>query len=82
MAAEQGNVDAQALLGDIYVKGQGTAQDFKKAYIWYGVAAKNGNQNSTHNLPLIETKLTSGQKAKAEKEIEMIWEQTQKNPQS
>ena len=41
--AEQGNADAQALLGTMYFKGQGVPKDFRLALKWYQAAADQGN---------------------------------------
>jgi len=41
--AEQGNVAAQIVLGQMYYDGQGTPQDFKQAYIWFSVATAMGS---------------------------------------
>ena len=42
-AAEQGNVDAQSLLGLLYEYGTGVAQDDKQAVAWYRKAAEQGD---------------------------------------
>ena len=41
--AEQGDADAQFLLGFMYAYGKGVAQDFAKAVKWYRKAAEQGN---------------------------------------
>ena len=42
-AAEQGNVDAQLALGDMYHNGEGgVLQDYKEAEKWYRKAAEQG----------------------------------------
>ena len=46
--AEQGNVDAQFNLGQMYLRGDGVSQDFKEAARWYTVAAEQGNK--MHNI--------------------------------
>ena len=42
-AADQGNADAQSLLGFMYYQGQGVAQNYKEAARWYRKAADQGN---------------------------------------
>ena len=42
-AAEQGDVDAQGLLGAMYFRGRGVAQDYKQAVAWYRKAAEQGD---------------------------------------
>jgi len=41
--AEQGNVDAQFALGDMYFRGQGVPQDDAQARDWYLKAAEQGD---------------------------------------
>jgi len=45
--AEQGNVDAQYILGVCYQYGDGVGKDEKKAVEWYMKAAEQGDQ--AHN---------------------------------
>ena len=40
--AEQGNADAQWLLGSMYEEGKGVPQDYKIAVKWYTHAAEQG----------------------------------------
>ncbi len=40
--AEQGNADAQSILGEMYDDGQGFAQDYAEAVKWYRKAAEQG----------------------------------------
>lgn len=44
--AEQGNADAQFLLGDMYAKGQGAGADPIQAWKWYELADRNGAQGA------------------------------------
>lgn len=37
--ADQGNADAQNMLGYMYAKGQGVPQDFVQAHVWFNLAA-------------------------------------------
>ncbi len=46
--AEQGNADAQANLGLMYVKGQGVPHDFNNALEWYRKAAMQGVPGAQH----------------------------------
>jgi len=48
--AEQGNADAQTLLGAMYDNGEGVPQDYKTAVKWYTLAAKQGNAFAQSNL--------------------------------
>lgn len=42
-AAEQGNTNAQGLLGAIYAEGKGVPQDYRKATQWFRESAEHGN---------------------------------------
>jgi TPR repeat protein len=41
--ADQGNSDAQSMLGDMYDKGQGVSRDYSTAVSWYSKAAAQGD---------------------------------------
>ncbi len=53
MAAEQGNADAQHILGVIYQSGQGVPQDNLEAAKWFRKAAEQGNADAQFNLGLM-----------------------------
>lgn len=42
-SAEKGSIDAQVELGILFAKGQGVAQDFQRAAVWFTKAAEKGN---------------------------------------
>ena len=48
--AEQGNAEAQRMLGTAFASGQGVPQDFVQAVIWYGEAAYQGDPDAQTNL--------------------------------
>ena len=48
--AEQGNIDAQAMLGEMYWLGDGVPQDYKTAVKWFTLAAKQGDSISQNKL--------------------------------
>ena len=50
LAAEQGDADAQKVLGDMYKQGQGVPRDYQEALKWYRLAAEQGNAKAQHNL--------------------------------
>lgn len=52
-AAEQGYVEAQYNLGNIYRKGVGIPKDNAKAIKWFRLAAKQGHASAQSNLGLI-----------------------------
>ena len=48
--AHQGNVDAQTMLGEMYLDGIGVKQDTKKAYSWLSKAAQSGDKEAEYLL--------------------------------
>ena len=48
--AEQGDVEAQYNLGQMYAEGQGVPQDYKAAVNWYTLAAEQGAAKAQFNL--------------------------------
>lgn len=53
-AAEVGNAEAQAMLGQAYAsRNQGVPQDFAKALMWNGKAAAQGNARAHFNIALM-----------------------------
>lgn len=55
-AAEQGNSQAQAFLGDYYARGQGVTQDYAAAAKWYRKAAEKGVPQAQNNLGVMYAK--------------------------
>ena len=49
-AAEQGDVDAQYNLGNMYAKGRGVRQDNAQAVQWFRKAAEQGDAEAQNNL--------------------------------
>ena len=43
LAAEQGNIGAQILLGEVYLQGEESLQDIEEAMIWFRMAAEQGD---------------------------------------
>ena len=50
LAAEQGNAEAQFILGFCYYNGEGVKQDNAEAAEWWHKAAEQGNAHAQHNL--------------------------------
>ena len=48
--AEQGNVEAELQLGQMYDLGRGVAEDAKTAVKWYTLAAEKGDKYAQNNL--------------------------------
>ena len=53
LLAEQGDADAQKVLGDMYKQGQGVPQDYQEALKWYRLAAEQGFAKAQYNLGLM-----------------------------
>ena len=66
-AAEQGNADAQFMLGLIYYKGEGVAKDLVEAHAWWEVAEAAGNGDARKNLKSAEKVMLRAQIAEATK---------------
>jgi len=49
-AAESGDAEAQANVGEIFERGLGGSPNYKAAAIWYGKAAAQGNSRAEFNL--------------------------------
>jgi TPR repeat protein len=49
-SAEQGNSNAQYLIGFIYANGDGVVEDQQQAVVWYRKAALQGNQSAQDEL--------------------------------
>ncbi|WP_347990344.1 tetratricopeptide repeat protein [Methylomonas sp. AM2-LC] len=55
LAAEQGDVKGQCNLGNMYLDGQGIAQNYQKAVEWYRKAAEQGDANGQNSLGFVYT---------------------------
>jgi TPR repeat protein len=69
-AAEQGDVDAQVLLGLLYDLGHGVPQDFTQAASWYRKAAEQGNVDAQYYLG---TDYDSGQGVPQDNSLAVVW---------
>jgi TPR repeat protein len=49
-AAQEGDLNAQTMLGSMYYEGKGTAQDYKEAARWFQLAAQRGVADAQLNL--------------------------------
>lgn len=52
-AAREGSADAQCLLGYMYERGLGVAEDMSEALKWYRKASEQGNDTARKNLEII-----------------------------
>ena len=72
--ADQGHADAQFNLGVMYDDGQGVAQDYVQAHMWFSLAAsrfsaaeKNNRDSAISNRDRLALKMTPEQIAEAQK---------------
>ena len=52
-AAEQGDVEGQALLGSMYYNGEGVLKDLTQAVFWFKKSAEQGNAKAQYLLGLM-----------------------------
>jgi TPR repeat protein len=65
-AANQGDADAQTILGSMYGEGKGVPRDYVWAYMWYSLAAAQ-SEKARSLLNLLEGMMTPDQIAEAQK---------------
>jgi len=65
-AAAQGDTSAQFNLANMLRLGQGVAQDFIRAHMWYNLAAVSGNKNAVELRDLTAARMTPQQIAQAQ----------------
>ncbi len=56
-AAEQGNANAQDLVGEAYFSGEGVSQDYKEAVKWLLKSAEQGNSGAQNRLRIMYAKV-------------------------
>jgi hypothetical protein len=56
ISADEENNDAQNLLGEMYLKGQGVDKNYGEAVMWFRLAANQGNIKASTNLGLMYKK--------------------------
>jgi TPR repeat protein len=71
-SAEQGFLEAQVALADLYRKGQGLPQDFFQAYVWSSIAALRGDAYAARLKVLLAEKLATPQVKQAE-DLAQAW---------
>ena len=66
LAADQGHAEAQRSLGTMYRWGRGIPEDLVLAYMWYDLAAAQGNDGALGTRDIVEQLMTSEQVAEAQ----------------
>ena len=80
-AAESGHADAQNNLGSMYVEGRGIPQiqDNRLAYMWFSLAADQGNELAPRNLENVKNSMTPEQIIEAKEMAKKCHAQNYKN---
>ena len=63
--AEQGNAEAQSLLGVMHRRGQGVARSSVRAFVWFSRAAARGNAKAKTELREVSQTMTPEELAQA-----------------
>ncbi len=69
-AAERGVVDSQYNAGYLYEFGFGVTKNLVEAYVWYGIAAKQGDTEATRRITLLNKTLSDVEIENAKKRID------------
>ncbi len=69
-AAERGVVDSQYNVGYLYEFGFGVTQNPVEAYVWYGIAAKQGDTEASRRLKILNETLSKVEIDSAKKRID------------
>ncbi len=65
-AAKQGDADAQYMAGFLYMRGQGTRRDLPRAYQWFTLAARQGDEFAADELKSLSMRMSAKQVSEAE----------------
>jgi TPR repeat protein len=67
LAAKQGYLDAQLDLARLYEQGKGLPQDAVQAWLWYSLAARQGDASAISGRDRMSTRMSPAQIAEAER---------------
>ena len=65
LATERGDAYAQEHLGLLYAEGEGVVRDYVQAYMWFDLAAMQGNEGTLSNRDYSATLMTPADISKA-----------------
>ena len=65
--AEQGDIDAQTAVGNLYYEGWGVEQNYVLAHMWYNLAAAQDAGVAAKNRDRVAAKMTPAQIAEAQR---------------
>jgi len=74
-AAEQGDAEAQMMLGILYAEGEGTLQNYVEAHKWFNLSAAHGHAQARNARDKVAEKMTPEQIATAQR-LAREWRQT------
>lgn len=66
--AEQGNVKAQYIIGEMYEQGRGVDKDIDTAIEWFSKAEDNGHQKAANRIARIKKRIEQAEQEKARAE--------------
>jgi hypothetical protein len=65
--ADEGDVNAQFLVGTMYADGRGVPQDYIQAHMWWSLAAAEGDEDAVTNRDTVAAQMTPAQIAEAQR---------------
>jgi TPR repeat protein len=77
--AEQGDANAQYILGVFYNNGLGVPQDYVRSYMWLNLAATQGRESAATFRDLVARLMTPAQIAEAQK-LAREWKPNTQSP--
>ncbi len=63
--AAQGDVEAQYMLGYLYSRGEGVRRDLVRAWLWFALAARQGDAFAADALGDLDRRMSADQRAAA-----------------
>lgn len=77
--AEQGQAEAQFLLGEMYYRGEGVSRNYVEAHMWWSLAAQQGLDKASEKRGVVAQLMTSDQIAEAERRARE-WKRVENKP--
>ena len=77
--AEQGNAAAQTNLGIMYANGDGVAQDYVTAHMWFNIAAASGSEKARENREMTAEMMIAEAIAEAQQRAKACMESNYKD---
>ncbi len=70
--ALKGDADARFQLGEMYAQGKGVTQNLNQAYLWYGLAGRNGHGGAAARQAQIGERLQPAERRQADRQIDQL----------